>query len=195
MSRPSEFDRQKVLDKAMHVFWSTGYSATSVNRLVDATELQPGSLYGAFKSKKGLFLEVIDVYANRSLARIRSCLTTSPNAIDGIEQLFLKIAEEMKHDNTGKGCLMVNTLLELANRNDEIVQKVIAYLSLIESLIKDALLQARQNGEIDKRANCTGLAKTLVASIWGLRVMSATNPSSETYDATVQNFMKMIPRI
>jgi TetR/AcrR family transcriptional repressor of nem operon len=60
MARPAEFDRNDVLNKAMDVFWRTGYTATSVSDLVHATNLKPGSLYAAFNSKRGLFLEVID---------------------------------------------------------------------------------------------------------------------------------------
>jgi len=55
MARPIEFDREEVLQKAIGVFWQKGYSATSIKNLVEATGLQPGSIYAAFGDKRGLF--------------------------------------------------------------------------------------------------------------------------------------------
>lgn len=48
MARPVEFDRDKVLQQAMLQFWRLGYHKTSVRDLTGATQLKPGSLYGAF---------------------------------------------------------------------------------------------------------------------------------------------------
>lgn len=55
MARPQAFDQQQVLQNAMELFWRQGYASTSVRDLTEATRLQPGSLYGAFKSKRQLF--------------------------------------------------------------------------------------------------------------------------------------------
>ena len=66
MARPAQYDRDKILDKAMQTFWEHGYHATSISDLVEATRLQPGSLYAAFESKRGLFLAALDHYAGQS---------------------------------------------------------------------------------------------------------------------------------
>ena len=54
MGRPALYERDDVLEKAMHAFWDNGYNSTSMAQLVEATSLQPGSLYAAFKSKEEL---------------------------------------------------------------------------------------------------------------------------------------------
>ena len=54
----------------MHLFWEQGYGKTSIGDLVDATGLQPGSLYAAFGNKKGLFLAVIEHYNQAFIAKI-----------------------------------------------------------------------------------------------------------------------------
>ena len=62
MPRPPGYQRSTVLGRATELFWRRGYGATSVADLVTATGLKPGSLYAAFGSKKGLFLEVLAQY-------------------------------------------------------------------------------------------------------------------------------------
>ena len=45
----------------MREFWGRGYRDTSVDDLVEATGVQPGSLYNAFPGgKRGLFLKALD---------------------------------------------------------------------------------------------------------------------------------------
>ncbi len=36
VGRPSQFDREEALEKAMEAFWAKGYQATSVQDLLDA---------------------------------------------------------------------------------------------------------------------------------------------------------------
>ena len=192
MARPAEFDRNDVLDKAMDVFWRTGYTATSVTDLVNATHLKPGSLYGAFTSKRGLFLEVIDNYANRSLTRISECMEQSDSAIDAISFFFRRLCQEMECDKIGKGCLMVNTLLELATEDDGIREKVTEYLNRIEHYFYISLENSRLKGEIKIDTDCDSLAKMLMTGIWGLRVMSTTRPDPIIYSGIVSHLLSSL---
>ncbi len=66
MARPRSFDADVVVTVAAGVFRRLGYEAASVDALVAATGLHRGSLYGAFGSKRGLFVAALrDVVTNR----------------------------------------------------------------------------------------------------------------------------------
>ncbi len=192
MARPAEFDRDEVLEKAMNLFWETGYTATSVNALVDATQLKPGSLYGAFHSKRDLFLETIDVYAQRSLTRISNNFLKAESAIKGIEAFFSNLCLDLEADEIGKSCFLVNTILELSYENEEIRDKVTDYLDEIESYFLKAIIEAQQLGELDSSINPEDLATYLMTSIWGLRVLSSKRPSKEKYQAVIQNVLRVL---
>lgn len=193
MARPAEFDRNEVLDKAMEVFWRTGFTATSVTDLVKATNLKPGSLYGAFNSKRGLFVEVIDNYANRSLHRINQCMNEAESPLQGIYGFFMRMSREIECDQIGKGCLMVNTLLELATEDEEIRVQVTGYLARIEARLREALESAKTAGEIAADADCYSLAKLLMTGIWGLRVLSTTRPEPGIYSNLMSHLLTTIP--
>lgn len=55
MARQRAFDTAGVLTAARHVFSKYGYAGTSIDMLVQAMQLQRGSLYQAFGSKAGIF--------------------------------------------------------------------------------------------------------------------------------------------
>jgi TetR/AcrR family transcriptional repressor of nem operon len=56
MGRSRSFDETLVVTNAARAFLATGYEATSLDKLVETTGLHRGSLYGAFGSKRGLFI-------------------------------------------------------------------------------------------------------------------------------------------
>src|SRR5215469_15173468 len=56
MPRPREFEPDEVLDTVMRQFWERGYRATSVDDLVRASGVKPGSLYSAFPGGKHALL-------------------------------------------------------------------------------------------------------------------------------------------
>jgi TetR/AcrR family transcriptional repressor of nem operon len=60
MARPREFVEELAIDAAAGVFCRHGYTATSIEQLVEATGVHRGSLYAAFGSKRGLFLRVLE---------------------------------------------------------------------------------------------------------------------------------------
>ena len=60
--RPRLFDREDVLRRAMHVFWSKGFQETSVLDLTEAMAMTAPSVYLAFGSKEKLFQEALLLY-------------------------------------------------------------------------------------------------------------------------------------
>ena len=59
MGRKRSFDDDEVLARASEVFLEHGYEGTSIDALVKATGLLRGSLYGAFGSKRGMFVAAL----------------------------------------------------------------------------------------------------------------------------------------
>ncbi|WP_029678535.1 TetR/AcrR family transcriptional regulator [Bifidobacterium sp. 7101] len=59
MGRKRSFDDDEVLARACKVFLEHGYEGTSIDALVKATGLLRGSLYGAFGSKRGMFVAAL----------------------------------------------------------------------------------------------------------------------------------------
>lgn len=60
MGRTRGFDTEVVLATAAGLFARLGYESTSVDDLVRGLGVHRGSLYGAFGSKRGLFVAVLD---------------------------------------------------------------------------------------------------------------------------------------
>jgi TetR/AcrR family transcriptional repressor of nem operon len=178
MARNVEFNRNEVLENAMETFWRKGYSMTSIPNLVEATKLNPGSIYAAFNSKEGLFLETLNFYGQRSLNTLQQTIAEADSPLTGIKNFITALASRCTDDKPC-GCLLVNTLLELSSHNPTIQAQANKQLKAIEAELYNALKEAQKTGELPKSADTKALSKYLMVNIWGLRVLAKTRPNMQ----------------
>ena len=130
MARSREFDEEVVLDAAMEYFWNWGYEATSVRDLIETTGLTGASLYNAFGDKRALFRAALDRYVESSIGeRIRRCEALSPR--EAVARFFEDILQRSLTDRQRKGCMLVNSALEIAPHDLEFRKVIAAVLSRI----------------------------------------------------------------
>jgi len=65
VGRKRAFDKEVVLDKAMRLFWTNGYSGTSVANLSSELGINTSSLYGTFGNKEQLFQDSLAHYVKQ----------------------------------------------------------------------------------------------------------------------------------
>ena len=146
MARPASFDREQVLEIALNAFWDTGFSNTGIAALVERMGLKPSSLYGAFSSKEGLFMEVLQRYSAQSLAQIEQILGSAASPLAGVQALLDAVARDAIASEAHRGCLLVNTLLEIYRHHPLIQETASSHLAEVELRVSAALCQAQAAG-------------------------------------------------
>jgi len=192
MARPAAFDRDEVLLEAMGVFWRQGYGATSVKDLEAATQLRPGSLYAAFDSKRNLFEQSLEVYFDHLRHQVRGLLRGGATPLDGVRQFFRVLAEDLTGDREHKGCLMVNSLLEIPAEDQEIQPRLSAMFQEIEGEFRAVLERARTGGELPPERDPAELARLVMTGIFGLRVYSRTAHGRDGVDVVARQLLSLI---
>jgi len=151
--------------------------------LVQATKLQPGSLYAAFDSKQGLLEASLAQYAQRSLEKIKSTICAANSPLDGVKAVLQGVVMESISDK--KGCLLVNTLLELSLSDEKLRLLIIGYLADIEKQLQITLQSAQQLGEIKQHQDPFAMAKFLMLNMWGFKVMAKTGADDSSIRAAL----------
>lgn len=181
MARLREFDEEKALDAAMHLFWEKGFSATSLSDLTAKMGIQRPSLYAAFGDKEGLFEAALRRYTKLHASKIRIKLQNRP-VKEGIRTFFEELVEEEYNKEPSMGCFCINTMVELASRNEKfeiLTREHQMYLSvLFQKLIDEGV----RNGEFTNILNSKALAQMLVTSLVGLTVMIKSRPERSFID-------------
>ena len=190
MPRIPEYDRDTVIDQATAVFWERGYGRTSVGDLVEATGLKPGSLYAAFGSKKGVFLEVLDQYNHRFLEKIRG-MADEP-VIDGVQAFLDGIVDDIVTGRDRRGCLSVNTLLEMSQHDEDIADHLARHNRKVRYAFADLLAAGQRKGEISEDKDPAALASFLINNIWGMRVTCKNHPDRRALASIVDTIMLVV---
>lgn len=172
MGRPAEFDRDTVLDAAMHVFWRKGFEATSVSDLVAATGLNRGSLYNAFTDKAGLFSAVMDHYAEHAPSRALVVAAASSPPRAAIEAFFTALIRRARDDADRKGCLITNTAAELCARDPAMSAWIEDAMGRLESALLTLVKRGQKDGTIASARPPRAVARYLLAGAQGLLVLS-----------------------
>ena len=74
MGRKPEYDEAEVIRAAARLFGTRGYAACSVDDLVQGLGVHRGSLYRAFGSKRGLFVEVLRAHTETEIPKLAMAL-------------------------------------------------------------------------------------------------------------------------
>ena len=169
MARPSEFDRDDVLHRAMEVFWCQGFEATGMPDLVEAMGIGRQSLYNAFESKRGLFLEALGVYQAERAKSLQKMLAAAPSPLSGIETLLTSIAMATGLART-RGCMAVNTAAEIGLSDDDVAAILKRGAQQSRTELAAAVSQAKVLGELPAELDEQAAADFVLTVIRGLRV-------------------------
>ena len=130
MVRPLEFNRSQAVNKALALFWRKGCQASSLADLLAAMSIGRSSFYAAFTDKRSLYIECLDLFAVRTLELLQRARTEMP-PIDALQSFF-------EHNFIGAGrasiarrhwgCLLVNTVLEMAGVDEELAGRASNHL-------------------------------------------------------------------
>ena len=176
MARPREFDVDAALGRAMQVFWSKGYEATSLDDLCDATGLSRSSLYGAFGDKRNLLLQTLSRYAENGGERIAEPLASKIPFRSALAYLLAAFIDTIVAGPGRRGCFIGNCAAELARHDRAAMRDIRDALEHNEDHFRTALAAAQARGELSPRAEVNALARFLTSSIQGLRLVGKVNP-------------------
>ncbi|MFY9901876.1 MAG: TetR/AcrR family transcriptional regulator [Trichococcus sp.] len=190
MARSKEFNEDEALDKAMEVFWKQGYEKTSIQDLVDNMGIHRRSLYDTFGDKHSLFVQTLERYESLIAAQIRKQITEEMTTVESIRKIF-EIA--VYSDNTNpKGCLMVNTAVELSLLDNEVSQRIKFAFKQTENLIADLLIRGQARGEVARSFDINELSRYIHNALIGVRVLVKMTADPKEFDSTIDMTLSIL---
>lgn len=160
----------------MDLFWEHGFDATAMQALSRSTGLHSGSVYAAFGDKRGLFLHALQRYMRVVSHQAIEKLNVNPSGLDAIRSHFAALIDAMIDGKRRWGCLVTNSVVELALEDNEVAEAARLHLARLEAAFAGAIERAKAQGELPKTAMTGDLAAFLVCTMQGLNVLAKTKP-------------------
>lgn len=189
VGRPKEFEHDVALERAMEVFWTRGYQATSVQDLLDGMKINRGSMYDTFGDKHALFLNAVEHYGQTIMQKVCCTLEAPGSPMGNLHKLIGMWSQMACGDaNCGpcRGCLVCNTAVELAPHDPQVAKMIRSMLHKLEKTLQQTLQRARDCGELSTRSNPRALARFLTNTVQGLVVMGKANVGKATIKDIVE---------
>ena len=181
MGRPKNFSREEVLEKAMPVFWTHGFSDTSLQDLERATGVNKSGLYTEFRDKEDLFVACLRHYLKSQ--EKRGLLTKEPLGWKNVET-FLRNGPLNKGEQ--QGCLSVNSMREFAILPNEAYRVVTENRALLQRLLA-------MNIEAEKpKMAPSAIAEMVLSFFSGLCIERNLKSSKASSTRKIETFMTAI---
>lgn len=177
-----QFDRAHALERALRVFWKTGYEKSSLIVLLRGMGVQKGSFYATFGSKHKVLVEALRLYIQQ---RFDSFLALSAGRppLAALRRHLDEVERESIGPDRVMGCFLVNCATELAPRDREIREIVATTLRAHTQFYQSLLDQAKEQGALPKTMDTQATASALLGLVLGMRVCARGGASAETLHA------------
>lgn len=192
MARSKTFDTDRALQKAVEAFWHRGYEGTSVQVLLDEMGINRGSLYATYGDKERLFHTAIERYRRDVVAPRLADLENGDGGLAAIHRFFAALMERVRTGAAKNGCLMTNSCVELGPRDAAVASKVRGNLARIEKAFHKALTVAQRRGDLDGALDPQKQARSLVATLQGLQVLSKAGLSADYLQDVVDSALEKL---
>lgn len=190
MGRPREFDVEVATSRAVEAFWSRGYEGTTVPDLVEVTGVQRGSLYAAYGSKHALYLAALDRYQVQASApmgqAVNQVLQDGRPLVETVREMLLGLVEQAVADPARRGCLMVNAITERAGCDADVARRGRDAMVGMTEVFTQLLRVAQDRGELPEDRDAVALARFLVLTVQGLRVVGVADPDRAQLTSAVE---------
>jgi TetR/AcrR family transcriptional repressor of nem operon len=189
--RPAIYDNQDVLEKAQKVFWAKGFTATSLEDILEAMGMGSGSFYNAFKGgKKELFRKTIN-QRREALKRFEESVNNSETPVEMIKDFFRSIAKADMPTHS-QGCLIVNTIVEMACLDEEMEEAAVSILKEVEEFYISTIAKAQEKGTIKNQTDPVILGRYLITLWSGLNVLRRMYPDEAVLRKQIEMQLEII---
>jgi TetR/AcrR family transcriptional repressor of nem operon len=192
MGRPKEFDPEVAVDRALDVFWDSGYEAASVEDLSNAIGIGRRSLYDTFGSKHDLYLRALDRYRERNWAGLVGPLADNGPARSGIRRVLISVYEAALEDPRRRGCFFVNAAMERGAHDAEVAGRAADAFGQLRAALAGAVARGQAEREFREGRSPDEAADMLLTLIQGLRVLGKTMPDRARLAASVEMALDML---
>ena len=195
--RPRSYDPEQVLERALHAFWKSGFSGTSLDTLALATGLNRPSLYAGLGDKRTIYIKAMryfQKYAQTEFGKALEHKDTDRSFADVILR-YLKTAIEVDgyHEDINlSGCAVISTAMAEALADNEIQAVLKEVLMEMDEQLYRCLEVARQNQELPRDIDIDALAFLMTSAVQSIGIRARAGLNLQQIEASLLSISKML---
>jgi len=181
--------KNRIMDAALQVFVTKGYSDTRMDDIVEMSGLSKGAIYHHYKSKKDLFISLIEHWENFSFPNIFDKDLDKISSADALRAIVNDIVITFKKNK--HVFLAELEFWSLANHDEDVRLKTKSLYVKLLNLFKNIIKKGIDRGEfknIDENIGALSIMTSIQGVIW-FSIFEESKLSAEIYLNEVIEFI------
>ena len=190
MNESKQLQRKaQILDAALAVIVQKGYENSRMDDIVASSKMSKGAIYWYYKSKKEVYLSLVNHWVHNYSAVLNHIVDTDRSASDQLSSLFQYFIDQYEKDPA-----VFKALLEfwsMAGRDSEFNDKLQKVYSEFVNLISTIIQQGMDSGDF-KKLDVDITAMSIMVNIEGIMwftLFKLNNTSAREYIQTISDFI------
>ena len=174
IAKSSKVDtRKSLLTAGMTLLIRKGYTATSINDVVEIAGVPKGSFYYYYKTKNDFVEAALMEYAEEKRAIMKTHLGNREiSPLNRVRSLFANFVLKMQAENFETGCLMGHMCQEMANASPQLREQINIINQIWQEGHRNVFQQAIESGELPADTNITALIQCMCMLMQGAMLES-----------------------
>ena len=168
----------QLVEKAQVLFWLKGYKGVSAKELAKHLDVSASVIYNKF-TKDMLFMDSLGYYTLNYSDPFLKQLRETTEGLDSLRDFFYTLIDALLDKTFPKSCLMVNTVVEMRNANQEIADVYKRYFATLTDSYKVVLEKAIELGQIKYPEKKDEYAEFLLGVIFSMSILYKIHPKEQ----------------
>ena len=193
--RPRAYQPDVALAKALDLFRTEGFAATSLDDLSAATGMNRPSLYGAFGDKRELYIKSYRRYREDARAAMQDIFRQEQPIRLRLQRIYAVALDIYLSGDAGpRGCFTVMTAASEAVADPEIRAMVLEGLAELDKAFAACFRLAKEKGELPEGVDPAVLAQLASATIHTIAIRARARVPRKELEAIVNGAIDVMVR-
>jgi TetR/AcrR family transcriptional repressor of nem operon len=161
--------RHEILNAAFDEIYANGFHASSLDAILERTELTKGALFHQFASKLELGYAVVDeVIVPMTRARWITPLAAFDDPLEGILHLVERNVGDAPQAELHRGCPLGNLIQEMSNTDAEFRRRLRRCVEVWIDGVAEHIERGRRTGHVRRSVKPRAVAEYVVVTLEGI---------------------------
>ena len=181
--------KNQILDAALTVLVNNGYERSRMDDVVQASQLSKGAIYWYYKSKKDMYLDLVDYWVNQYSAMINHLVEIDQSASNQLRDLFKYFTNQYESDQDPFSAL--TEFWSMAQKDSDFGAKLQSVYSRFLDLLEKIIVKGIRDGEF-KNVNARITAMSIMLNVESINWFTLFEPhgvKAREYMQTISDFI------
>ena len=190
--RPRQFDENTALEAAGNVFWTNGFSATSLDDLADAMGMNRPSIYGAFGDKEALYRRALQQFGSRMEAAMRRTLQAKSDVRNALMSFYREALAVYLSGPQAKGCLVMSTAVSVSVNHPEVQADLLEVIKTIDKSLEERFQQGINSGELAPEFDVSSRAAVAQSVLHSLSLRARAGDTKSNLNRLIRSGVELV---